>query len=147
MENCVEAITSFPQFLPCVMYFWAYIHTCMCKLTFSFELIPHCLRQVPMGGRSSNTKNWGRAVARGEGALTVQLPLCVSANPRCEVSCQGVQNWSASLLCSCFIELVLCPACVSSSLCFADPSLTVEKAVWRLKVNRPLASLPSFCNK
>ena len=49
-----EAITSFCQF--CVMYFLS-IHTYMyvCELTFSFEVIPHCLRQEPMGGRSSNT--------------------------------------------------------------------------------------------
>ena len=54
---------------------WAYIHTCMCELTFSFELIPHCLRQAPMGGRSSNTKIEDRQL-HGEGALKVQLPLC-----------------------------------------------------------------------
>ena len=56
--------------------------------------------------------------------------LHASAYPRYELSCQRVLNQPASLLHPCFVE-----AC-----------LTVGKAVSCLKVNLPVASLPSFCN-
>ena len=50
--------------------------------------------------------------------------------PGCEVSCQGVSNWPASLLC----------------LCFVEASQTVEKAVSCRKADLPVAMLSSLCN-